>query len=136
MKDKSAFAIATARHSIFLIVCFARNNENWWCRQRESLGINACGETVTISARCRFQNLLVFEPSLPGSLPPPHTKIKSAKRRLNFWCGQRESNPRLKLGKLSCYHYTMPAIVCLYSIFLYNKCPDKKFNKHLTFWDF
>ena len=28
---------------------------------------------------------------------------------VNFWCGRRESNPRLKLGKLSCCHYTTPA---------------------------
>ncbi len=28
---------------------------------------------------------------------------------LFFWCGRRESNPRLQLGKLTCYHYTTPA---------------------------
>ncbi len=37
-------------------------------------------------------------------------KIKpTTKGRLNFWCGRRESNPRLQLGKLTCYHYTTPA---------------------------
>ena len=29
------------------------------------------------------------------------------------WCGRRESNPRLQLGKLTCYHYTTPAFLWL-----------------------
>ena len=33
------------------------------------------------------------------------------KGRLYFWCGRRESNPRLQLGKLTCYHYTTPAVM-------------------------
>lgn len=41
------------------------------------------------------------------------------------WCGRRESNPRLKLGKLSFYHYTTPAGVW-YSIRVWYKSPDKK----------
>ena len=36
-------------------------------------------------------------------------KNKSPKGDWFLWCGQRESNPRLKLGKLSFCHYTMPA---------------------------
>ena len=35
---------------------------------------------------------------------------------LIFWCGRRESNPRLQLGKLTCCHYTTPAMfVILYT---------------------
>ena len=30
-------------------------------------------------------------------------------RPVNLWCGRRESNPRLQLGKLTCCHYTTPA---------------------------
>ena len=45
--------------------------------------------------------------------------IKPAQSRLNSWCGRRESNPRLQLGKLTCYHYTTPAVLCiLYKSFL------------------
>ena len=36
------------------------------------------------------------------------------KGRLYFWCGRRESNPRLQLGKLTCYHYTTPARCAFY----------------------
>ncbi len=44
-----------------------------------------------------------------GSFPTPQAKNKSDhKGRLYSWCGRRESNPRLQLGKLTCCHYTTP----------------------------
>ena len=49
---------------------------------------------------------------------------------LFFWCGRRESNPRLQLGKLTCCHYTTPAIVwCI----LYPAYIKVQHKKHLTF---
>lgn len=50
---------------------------------------------------------------------------KIIKSQTETWCGRRESNPRLKLGKLSFYHYTTPAGVW-YSIQVWQKSPDKK----------
>ena len=61
------------------------------------------------TALCAFLPTNYSEPSLSGSLPTPQSKNKTGFCRLNFWCGRRESNPRLKLGKLSCCHYTTPA---------------------------
>ena len=81
-----------------------------WCGRRDSLG-NSClrGNRDDFDA-FHFQNLLVFEPSLFGFASTPQIqKYNRHKGRLYFWCGRRESNPRLKLGKLSCCHYTTPA---------------------------
>ena len=51
-------------------------------------------------------------------------------RRGEGWCGRRESNPRLQLGKLTCCHYTTPAIVwCI----LYPACIKVQHKKHLSF---
>ena len=73
-----------------------------------------------LSLRYRLFRPLRRCATLPGSIQHLNTgpKIKSAKCRLNFWCGRRESNPRLKLGKLSCCHYTTPANLtsCTYYI--------------------
>ena len=73
----------------------------------------ACSEPFVAARLCRVR----FYHHMP--------KIKSAQDRLNFWCGRRESNPRLKLGKLSCCHYTTPAIVMNF-ISIQQNCPVEK----------
>ena len=70
----------------------------------------ACRAFIWCSLHFIYEHQLIVKPSLSGSLPLPQSKNKpDHKGRFYFWCGQRESNPRLKLGKLSFCHYTMPA---------------------------
>lgn len=38
------------------------------------------------------------------------SKLKPPIWAVYFWCGRRESNPRLELGRLAFYHWTTPAI--------------------------
>ncbi len=67
---------------------------------------------------CEFNNLLFFNILVTDEavfciLEPISQSRCSASE--SGWCGRRESNPRLQLGKLTCCHYTTPAI-CAYII--------------------
>ena len=55
--------------------------------------------------------------------------------QIRTWCGRRESNPRLQLGKLTCCHYTTPAIVKIlyyYTVNVQNKTIDDGCHSHDT----
>ena len=92
---------------------------HFWCGRRE------CNSQYFVSGPFHFA-LLRPEPTLLrnfiGFDSTPYLPDKNKfdhKGRLHFWCGRRESNPRLKLGKLSCYHYTTPAGVYLHCIIFF-----------------
>ena len=110
----------------------AKSRLNFWCGRRECNSHSLCSWAPFTALRL-FRTLSLPLATLSGSLPSPHAKIKPAKCRLNFWCGRRESNPRLKLGKLSCCHYTTPANKLILQNY-FTKVQKFIFDIVLEFW--